>query len=333
MPEAEIDPDLVQRALNATNEEPDQLPILQHAMMRCWERAFARRMQELDHRPHLKIDDYKTVGGVEQALSVHANEILKDLAKQPDPTTIGLQLATKRVFQALTETDQEGRSVRRPQRFDDLLQYVRPDDASEDRGKSRLRVWLSIASRAMTAVFYASSPAETDDRSVDADSISSIIDNSIIDIGHEALIRRWDRLEGKGKENWIREEQEDAEQYRGLLRYANAGSTIPPEDLTDWKSGGPNASLIVFGLNGTPGIMKPISKRFVIILRGAGSRRNAAIEEHQRNESRIDRNNGQMPSEIRGVTVVPRTVWRWRLLIRGQASRILQNMLRYFIMD
>ena len=37
---AEIDPDVVQRALNATNEEPDQLPILQHAMMRCWERAF-----------------------------------------------------------------------------------------------------------------------------------------------------------------------------------------------------------------------------------------------------------------------------------------------------
>src|SRR5258705_8748849 len=38
-----------------------------------------------------------------------------------------------------------------------------------------------------------------------------ITDNSIIDIGHEALIRRWDRLEVKGKGNWIREEERDAE--------------------------------------------------------------------------------------------------------------------------
>src|SRR5262249_45429849 len=45
----EIDPDVVQRALNATNEESDQLPILQHAMMRCWERA----LQRAKHPPHL----------------------------------------------------------------------------------------------------------------------------------------------------------------------------------------------------------------------------------------------------------------------------------------
>ena len=51
----QIDPALVQRALTATNEDPDQLPILQHLMMRCWERAFRRRKQESDHRPHLRI--------------------------------------------------------------------------------------------------------------------------------------------------------------------------------------------------------------------------------------------------------------------------------------
>src|SRR6185503_3833858 len=112
-----------QHALIATNEEPDQLPILQHAMMRCWERAIDRVTQESDRRPHLTIGDYRTVGGVEQALSVHANEILQDLAEQPEATTLGLQLAIKRAFQALTETDQEGRSVRRPQRFGDLFKY------------------------------------------------------------------------------------------------------------------------------------------------------------------------------------------------------------------
>ena len=64
----QIDAGLVQRALNDTNDDPDQLPILQHAMMRCWERAFNRGKQGIDNRPHLKIDDYTNVGGVERAL-------------------------------------------------------------------------------------------------------------------------------------------------------------------------------------------------------------------------------------------------------------------------
>jgi energy-coupling factor transporter ATP-binding protein EcfA2 len=61
---AGVDPDLVQRALNDTNQDPDQLPKLQHAMMKCWERACQRGRREVNHRPHLTIDDYTRVGGV-----------------------------------------------------------------------------------------------------------------------------------------------------------------------------------------------------------------------------------------------------------------------------
>lgn len=39
----DIEPALLQRVLNDTNEDPDQLPVLQHAMMRCWQRAVAIR--------------------------------------------------------------------------------------------------------------------------------------------------------------------------------------------------------------------------------------------------------------------------------------------------
>jgi hypothetical protein len=55
---AEIDPVLVQRALNDTNDDPDQLPNLQRALMRCWERALHPGKQEVSCRPHLTIDDY-----------------------------------------------------------------------------------------------------------------------------------------------------------------------------------------------------------------------------------------------------------------------------------
>ena len=54
----QIDPGLVQRALNDTNNDPDQLPNLQHAMMRSWESALQRGKQNADCRPHLTIDDY-----------------------------------------------------------------------------------------------------------------------------------------------------------------------------------------------------------------------------------------------------------------------------------
>jgi conflict system STAND superfamily ATPase len=58
-----IDPGLVQRALNDTNDDPGQLPQLQHAMMRCWERAYLRGARGVD-QPHLTVDDYTKIGGV-----------------------------------------------------------------------------------------------------------------------------------------------------------------------------------------------------------------------------------------------------------------------------
>ena len=210
---------------------------------------------------------------MEQALSVHANEILKDLATHPESATIGLQLAIRRAFQALTETDQEGRSIRRPQRFGDLFKYVRPGDASEDVAKKVSRVVVARFARHDCSFLRVIPPLDgNDDPTVDADNAIAIVDGSIIDIGHEALIRRWDKLKGEGTENWIREEQEDAEQYRGLLRYADSGSTIPSKDLFGSKIGGLNVTPIVFGRCGTPGIMQTISKRFARFVRGAGTR-------------------------------------------------------------
>ncbi len=54
----QIDPGLIQRALNDTNDDPDQLPNLQRALMSCWERALHRGKQNVHRCPHLTIDDY-----------------------------------------------------------------------------------------------------------------------------------------------------------------------------------------------------------------------------------------------------------------------------------
>jgi energy-coupling factor transporter ATP-binding protein EcfA2 len=65
----EIDPGLVQRALNDTNDDPDQLPNLQHTMMRCWQRAYQRRKRRMDGSARLTIDDYMEAVGVASAYS------------------------------------------------------------------------------------------------------------------------------------------------------------------------------------------------------------------------------------------------------------------------
>jgi len=284
----QVDPQLVQHALIATNEDPDQLPILQHVLMRCWERASHHTSQKPGQHPHLTIDDYSTVGGVEQALSLHANEILDALIRHSDSPAIGPQLATKRLFQALTETDQEGRSVRRPQRFCDLVQYVRPGTAIEQVAKEATCTVVRRFARSDCSFLRVIPPTETNDTSdIDTDSNMGIADNSIIDIGHEALIRRWDKLNAEGEENWIREEQEDAEQYRGLLRYVDSGSAIPLKDLTRvedwWSSRKPNG---FWALRYTRHNADNFEKVRELRARSR-SEADAAIEEHQRYASQL----------------------------------------------
>jgi WD40 repeat protein len=212
-----VDPGLVQGALNDTNEDSDQLPILQHAMMRCWE--YARSHTEVESgAPCLTLDHYNKVGGVAKALSIHANEILSDLANVP--TAISLKLATKRAFQALTETDQDGRVVRRPQRFGDLVKYIETDTNKQNKEDTKQAVRNVVSRFASSDCSFLRAPPPDD-----------LQDASIIDIGHEALIRRWEMLKGDGETDWIHEEQSDADQYRDLVRSAVSNGIIPEEEL------------------------------------------------------------------------------------------------------
>jgi hypothetical protein len=216
-------------------------------MMNCWERAFERSNRGKHDRPRLTSDDYETVGRVQKALSIHANKILEKLTVQDS----SLRLVTKRIFQALTETDDEGRSIRRPQRFRDLIQYVQDADAGgiEPAARSSTSTVVIRFASPDCSFLRVIAPVEAAEDLVDATPAvvdgPNIDDDAIIDIGHEALIRGWDKLMGGGKENWMYEEQDDADRLRDLLRYVQRGSIIPPEDLRPlkdwWDRRRPNA--------------------------------------------------------------------------------------------
>src|SRR5262249_33287007 len=99
-----IAPLLVVRLLNEVGDDPDQLPILQHALMRCWDywTAHGRGARPID------VDDYLAIGGIADALSQHADEAYDGL-----PDDHSREIA-RRIFQALTEKGPDNREARRP---------------------------------------------------------------------------------------------------------------------------------------------------------------------------------------------------------------------------
>ena len=95
-----IRPRLIEKVLNDVGDAADQLPVLQHAMMRAWQRASDFKEVDLQH--------YETTGGALAALSTHANELYEALPNDELRTT------TERLFKALSETTPNGRIIRRP---------------------------------------------------------------------------------------------------------------------------------------------------------------------------------------------------------------------------
>ncbi len=218
---ATIEPELVERLINDCGDELDQLPVLQHCLMRLWDRAGAASSE----RPRrLNRQTYEDIGRVAEALSRHADEILRQCA--------GRDLAVEQAFRALSELDREGRAIRRALPFKKLL-------AETGVSEGDLRAILD-SFRAPTCSFLMPPPSvapvlAADDR---------------IDIGHETLLRRWRQLAGETEKveastgrpalGWIQEEQKDGQQYRTLVSLIedNAGGEVSvlaePERKKQW---------------------------------------------------------------------------------------------------
>src|SRR5204862_4728388 len=64
-----VDPEFVERIVLESASEPDRLPIVQHALMRCWDMA-----PVLGSPDRLTVKVYDAVGGVGNALDRHADE-------------------------------------------------------------------------------------------------------------------------------------------------------------------------------------------------------------------------------------------------------------------
>lgn len=181
----EIAPRLVQRLLNDLGDDPDQLPIMQHALLRTWDCWLA------DHAEGEALDlrHYEATGGMDQALSKHADEALAEAETEQK------KALTRRLLQALTEKGPDNRGIRRPTSIDELCAIT----AAEKSDVTRIIDHFRKPGRT-----FLMPPVEIE-----------LGEDTVIDISHESLMRVWENL---GR--WVDDEAQSARIYRRLAETA-----------------------------------------------------------------------------------------------------------------
>lgn len=175
---------LVRRLLNEIGDNQDQLPILQHALMRTWDYWLEYRQ---DKEP-IDIRHYNAVGRISEALSQHANEAYDELSSREKEIA-------EILFKSLTEKTNDNFGMRRPVRLGLVSELAGATDEEvitvvekfRQKGRSFLMPSASV----------------------------KLTPNSLIEISHESLMRIWTRLKV-----WVDEEHESAQMYRRLSEAA-----------------------------------------------------------------------------------------------------------------
>ena len=170
-----LNPSLTSLLLNETGKVKDELPLLQHALMRMWDFEIKE-----DKSGEINFKDFESIGGLEKALSNHADEALKGMSESD------LNI-TKEMFQALTAIDENGRKIRRPVLLSQLKELT---GATEE-------ILLNIIQKFIE-----------DSRCFLIKNDTGETGEKIIDISHESLIRQWKTLS-----DWVDEEDNYASVY------------------------------------------------------------------------------------------------------------------------
>jgi hypothetical protein len=182
----EVEPRLVARIVNDMGTDPDQLPLMQHALMRLWERAQARDPTA----PLLRLDDYLAEGGIRGSLAGHADEILDEITRNlPERAE-----TARRLFCLLVE----GAGENAVRRLVPVSEIIAVTGKSLDESAAVIDPFRATGRSLLMPVL---------DRPLACD--------TVLDISHESLIRQWQTLD-----DWVWAEAASAEQYRDIERRA-----------------------------------------------------------------------------------------------------------------
>lgn len=193
---ARIDQALVEELLNHIGDRTDQLPVLQHAMMRTW--TYWQELDESD-RPVGK-SDYDSVGTMSNAMSLHANEAYEELNQR------GKEICEK-MFKTITDKGSDNKGLRRP---------------------TKAKTIMSIAECNAPELFEVVEKFRIPSRSfITPRQNVPLTEESIIDLSHESLMRLWDRLR-----EWVEDESSSVQMY---MRLSDASAMYQQGKTSLWR--------------------------------------------------------------------------------------------------
>ncbi|MFN0050008.1 MAG: hypothetical protein ACKVOU_12875 [Cytophagales bacterium] len=193
---AKITPRLLQQILGDLGDNPDQLPIMAHSLMRTWD--YWQTNKE-DNEP-MDLPHYEAIGTMSGALSQHANEAYDELnAREKEICAI--------LFKCLTEKTGDSDGIRRPTRVNVISKIA---NCTDDEIINIVEVFRKPGRSLIMPPFGV-----------------NLSPNSIVDISHESLMRIWVRLK-----NWVDEEGQAVEMY---LRLSDAASKYQTGKSGMWR--------------------------------------------------------------------------------------------------
>ena len=203
----EIEPILVNRILNDLGHDLEQLPQMQHALMRIWNSAKSINKDN----PKLTLELYEKNGGLNQSISNHAEEIYGKL-------TFSEKELCKKIFKYITRISSHGKKTRIQRFIKDISYAVDVDiEKIEELTQKFRKEDISFLRPNQNYVLK---------------------ENIMLDITHESIMRQWKRLD-----TWIQEEARSKEYFLELKRASDyfhdgKGALLIEPDLSrmlEWR--------------------------------------------------------------------------------------------------
>ncbi|MBW6500936.1 MAG: hypothetical protein K0B05_06030 [Bacteroidales bacterium] len=174
------EPEMVESILGDLADRPDQLPVLQHALMRTF--SLWQQLDQSD-RP-VGISDYNSAGTLMNIMSRHADELYNRLDNQE-------KKICEKLFKSIAGKGPDNKGVRKPAMISSLIPVIRCSRESLIKVIDNFR----DSSGAFITLQY-NEPYG---------------DDIIVDLTHESLISLWKRLG-----EWVDEEAESVKMYLRL---------------------------------------------------------------------------------------------------------------------
>ena len=186
-----VERSLVAELINATGQNSDQLPLLQHALSRMWGIACTPNHSPGGdpEAPRIGWGEATAVGGLAGALDQHAETVLREVRHAIGPDRSHLVEA---LFCAITEQRTGaggGQDVRRPQT---LARIARACSLGDD-WQALVPIVVAYGAPGVSLLQHGRTLSE----------------GSVVDLSHEALMRQWKRLS-----RWVAAEFRRSTDYR-----------------------------------------------------------------------------------------------------------------------